>query len=286
RFPNFAFAYLLLFAIIGINLAGGRTAFKIQGVLVLITLLCLGILIIKGLIGFEQMPIDKKSFTPSLNPGLLALPMLLFIGFETAWIIEDDSRKSVIFALTIAGIFLAAWAMVSLMYVAPGKLSRTSIPFTITARNIFGQTGRYIIGVAAIAGSAAAVNAMLMGLKRITAGFSIEGAVIKYNIPVLAGGLGAGGIMLAGIAGEDELKTAIRAGLILWTLAYAFIGIAAFRAERKLNGLMGALILLAGIAVILFSSDEPTHLISIMSYAVTISIVICYGLHKLIIKEG
>jgi amino acid transporter len=289
RFPNFAFAYLLLAAVLVINLFGAKAVMRIQGALVLITLLCLGVLIIKGLISFEHMPLDKKPFMPSLGPETFAIAILLFIGFETAGIIEEGNKKAMIIALVIAGTILALWAVVSLMHVAPGKLSRTSIPFTIAARNIMGDTGRYLIGTAAITGSAAAVTTMLMGLKHMVIKLVkievLPPIAARYNIPALMGAMGAAGIMMAGFAGHDELKTAIRAGMILWALSYVFVAVAGFRLNKKPGGLIVAVTLLASIITAVLTSHESTHLIKMISYAIAISMAICYTLSKSVVRE-
>lgn len=237
-FPNFTFAYLLLGFLLVMNLLGQAFAEKLQVFSIIAVLTGLFALSVIGLATEPTISVEHmKSSTLSLFPaGMYA--MLLFIGFDLAFMQRirnsDHVHHSVI--PVISGIFLALlifclWGLTSVMHVSSGKLAETTIPYTLAARKIFGQNGRFIMGAVIIAGAISVVNALLLGISRMISGMAKEGLLptvlqgTEKRAPVsaLAMAIGIALLMASGIAGEPEIVLYVRAGLLLWLLNYVVV---------------------------------------------------------------
>jgi L-asparagine transporter-like permease len=92
---------------------------------------------------------------------------------------------------------------------------------------ILGQKGRILMGVVVIAGTCAAVNALLIAVSRMISGMASHGLLPRFlgrsivSLPLLAGGSAV--MMALGMAGEPVLEVFIRAGLCFWLLNYGAV---------------------------------------------------------------
>jgi amino acid transporter len=140
-------------------------------------------------------------------------------------------------SLLITVFLLSLWGTVSLAHVPANRLAASSIPYTLAAREIAGQTGRILMGLVVIAGAGCAVIALFSAtarmaaslarlnmLPRICRGSARRNAVV---ISVLASAVTA--MMAAGFAGEPELEIFIRAGFLLWLLHIVLVHLAAVK---------------------------------------------------------
>lgn len=148
------------------------------------------------------------------------LPLLLFIGFDLGFIVwnKPDQKHPGKYNIVLAGIiFMCAlfilWGYVSLKYVPAEKLINTSIPHMIAAKNILGDSGRFIMGIIVISGSLAAIHALftiiskqsslLMKTNRLPENVKISKLIIIITALIIAG------MMAGGMAGDEVLETFI-----------------------------------------------------------------------------
>ncbi|MCP4369363.1 MAG: APC family permease [Deltaproteobacteria bacterium] len=249
-FPNLGFSFLLLGILVLINLMGKKFSETAQIVFVSLTLLCLLILCINGLSGLENDPLTSENTDPSfihITRAALLAPVL-FLGYDLAGMTIATTKthpidlvKVMVGALLLAALIFCLWGVVSFRYLSPDKLADTTIPYTMAAKAIMGQKGRLFMGVVIISGTCAAVNALFMAVSRMIAGMSIQGllpsiwgaARNRTTIPLVLLGLGTGGMMASGMAGEPVLEVYFRAGMWLWLLNYAVIHICVFINSRR-----------------------------------------------------
>lgn len=236
-FPNFGFAFLLLTAIVLLHLAGERFALAVQPFLAAICLGCLLLLCLAGLGGAaSSRPVSVDtgiSFTPEVTAGAL----LLFLGTDYITPERDrDSRLPAMASLFCALLLLVFWAMLSLQYVGQERLATSTVPHLLAAREVWGQTGRVLMGCIVICGSCAAVNSMFHLASRSFAGLAERGLlpghpqgpfrrkrfVVLFAVLISA-------LMGGGLAGHAIIETYIQATLLLWLLMFAMLCLAAGR---------------------------------------------------------
>jgi hypothetical protein len=109
----------------------------------------------------------------------------------------------------------------------------------LVAREILGEPGRILMGIAVICGSCAAVNALF----HLATGALAELAY-RHLLPghppgrlrrrrfVFLFGLMIGALLMGGLAGHDSIETYIEASLLLWLLV---LGMQCLAAGRILN---------------------------------------------------
>ncbi len=242
-FPNFGFAFLLLGIVTLLHLAGEKFALKIQPLFAIVAVICLVILSIAGLGGpASSQPISVDigfTFTPSLLAGAL----LLFLG--TDYVTpqhERDSRLPALAALLLCVFVFLFWAMLSLQYVPAEKLAASTLPHMLVARAILGEPGRLLMGMAIIAGTCAAVNALfhlatgaMAGLARRHLLPGHPAGTLRRRRMVLLFALVIGSLMAGGLAGYEILETYIEASLLLWLLLLGMQCLAAGRMLRQLD---------------------------------------------------
>ena len=220
RFPNFSFSSLLLFLVVVLHQLPARMAAFLQGALVLLTMCCLVVLVVAGIIGNPSEPAASRAGAVAPLSSLLPL-LLVFAGFEQSFL----RRGTKVFSSRVLLCFLGAvtvlicWGIVSAKFAAGERLVSSSIPYMQAASGILGQKGRMVMGIAVISGSCAAVNG-LFGLSSSylarVAGDGWNGFIIRGMPLILA--LAVGGLWLMGVAGSRNLELYIRASLLLWLL--------------------------------------------------------------------
>ncbi len=239
-FPNLGFSFCLLGLLLLINLIGRTFSERAQIFFVTVTL-C-GLLLLSA-VGFSLWgdapsvsgPAEFSSF--HIARAAFMAPVL-FVGFDLAAMNTERSgapafviSSAMVGGLIVVGFVFCVWGVLSQKYVPLTKLADTTIPYTIAARAIMGQTGRVWMGIVILSGTCAAVNALLLAVSRMIAGLSAQGLLPSFlgatrnraPVPLVLLGLGIGAMMAFGMAGEPVLEVYTRAGLCLWILYYAVI---------------------------------------------------------------
>ena len=245
-FPNFAFAFLLLAAILVLNLISRKAALATQ--VITIAAACIGLLILTGagllsLSGATNIPAAGINF----DYRCLATAVIVLIGFDMAlhasWNTNhtfSQMSRTIMFALIGSGVLLALWGLASMAVVPAAKLESSSIPHMTMARKALGQTGRLIMGTVVICGVTAAVNAMMLSVSTMVGQLvSTEeisdrvGYPLKARVATLLFTAGASALLMAlGFVGEPVLETWIRSSLVLWLFYYIMVNISAYLAGR------------------------------------------------------
>ena len=247
RFPNFAFAFLMLGTLLAINLYSRNLSRIIQIFLSGTAVAGIFVLSLAGI--FQGLNTSDTIITTTAT----ALPLLkgsfsllmLFVGFDllTFYHNQSDDQTSNLqqhlrLGLLLAGGVFCLWAMASFLHVPAERLSDTTIPHILAAKKIWGQAGRIIMGVVIIAGTGAAVNALFMGVGEMIAELSLKGKLgflpryFNRSVTTLILLSLVTAIMMAlGVAGTDALDTFVRGSLILWLLNYAALNLTQFSAD-------------------------------------------------------
>lgn len=159
-FPNFGFSFLLLGIVTGLHLCGTRFINLSQLIFFLITAGCMIALAAAGLI---ISPVDPTESTPA-EASLLsaaAASTLLFLGYDfesSHYGLNSRPQSWTILLLTGAGFCL--WLTAAYLHVPPEKLSSSTIPHLIFARQTLGDNGRTLIGIAIISGTCLLTNGL------------------------------------------------------------------------------------------------------------------------------
>jgi len=239
-FPNFAFAFILLGLLLGLQFLPDKAKLFFQIGFVGISIFGLLFLIIAGIIQTDPIiptksgGIDYAFMTTKLN--ILFLPLLLFIGFDLGFIGCNKSREldslrynSIFSAVFFMCILFVLWGIISLANVTPQKLTSTTIPHMIAARNILGDIGRFTMGIIVISGSLAFVHTLFTVISKqgtiISKTIRLPKNINGSKILILSITLIIAGLMAAGLAGEEKLETFIRASLILWMISYTIMSL-------------------------------------------------------------
>jgi len=191
---------------------------------------------------------------------------------------------------------LGLWGLVSLQVVPAGKLSDSFIPHIIVARSIGGEAGRMIMGAMVIAGSAAAVSALLSSISR-TALLKAEdhssrrpswmNLLARPSVRIVIAAAAIGWMMASGMAGEAIIDSYVRAGLIAWIFYYAAVHFCLLTDRRPIERRMpetwvkwirpaigSTSMMAAGIALMLFSQDRAEMLKLIIAVFFTFTLVL------------
>lgn len=241
-FPNFALSFLLLAIVLTLHLGGERIALLAQPFFIGLTMSCLVLLCLAGIFGSPepQSAEIQTGKTFSLSLPLVFTALVLFLGYdqpETAFF--SRSRGRYMAALMAGFILLALWGFVSLKYVSPARLAGSTIPYSISAREILGQAGRVVIGIAIISGTCGLVNGLFLLAARSlrhmadhVSPLSPSRAAYSWKASCVIFSLCIGSLMAAGLAGSDKLEIFIYGALLLWLL---MVGVHCFAAASKLH---------------------------------------------------
>ncbi len=268
RFPNFAFAFLLLAILCILHLTRLSVALHAQIWLVVTAIFGIVLLIVYGLWSGEPIPQDAWKKMP--GAGVVFLPFLLWIGMDLGFFPlagKKTMSRAMVLSVLAAGILFSLWILVSIGYVPLDRLAYTSIPHMITARHIAGDTGRALMGMVVISGSLAAVNALFLAC-RINAGHMAGQRLLPgwMNRPRVLPILLAGAIavmMAMGMAGSPLLESWIRATFVLWLLSLAVTGIA-FYLQTRHPGLPAAACLALAAGIFILKTGDKTMLIMML----------------------
>ena len=288
RFPNFAFAFLMLGALLAINLFSRGFSEKIQ--LIFSGTALAGIIILATAGIFEWLKTCQIVYTLSFIPPLGGAfsVLLLFVGFDLLNFMPIHGTKqspllqrNLFIGLLVVGIVFCFWGIASILYIPGERLADTYIPHLLAAKKIGGQTGRVIMGLVIICGTGAAVNALFMAVSRMMSDLSrraflpfLPRVFSRSSVTLTLLTLITAIAMAFGVAGTDELDTYIRGSMILWLLNYALVHLVfLIAAVRRLPNLYTTLsgrqtavhgaifMLMATGALILIATDDNTGLL-------------------------
>ena len=272
-FPNFGFAFLLLFCLTICQLLPTRHLLIIQ--LLFITLAALGLLIL-GLYGtftLEQ-PVTVVLTSPRLPSATLLASSLLLLLFVGPTLNQGTAKECLKGSLLLLAILLP-WLLASLTHVPAERLANSTIPFMTAARKIMGESGRQIMGMVVIAGNCAAVTSLFLLCRQKLKELSQEAIVPSFTgttgerwllAPITAVAIAA--CMATGLAGDDILEIFLRSALLLWLFSRCLVSLAAawnrHTAESKLpvTDYLPALLLTIGCGAAVYSSPHPLQLLS------------------------
>ena len=302
-FPNLGFSFCLLGFLLLINFLGQRVSSRAQILFAAMTVLGLLLLSFVGLFHLGKTPPTIEASNPHPLPmsRMILFGLVLFVGFDLAIFTKASNGphplkliRSMILGILVAAIILALWGLVSINYVSPSKLAETTVPHMIAARKIMGQNGRFIMGLVVLAGSCAAVNALLMAVSGMISGMAKQGLLPAFlslrskrlPIALILLVLGIATMMAAGMAGEPLLEIYTKAGIWFWLLHYATIHVSVLIMRWRNPGrfhpfqpfispvmpMVGAFTLLMGLAGLLWTSPDGALILKfILALLVTVS---------------
>lgn len=224
-FPNFGFSFLLLGLVSLLHLIGDRFARSVQPIFIGLALGSMLLLILAGLgtTGSSPISVDTGfSFSGQVILGAL----LLFLGIDQATGNSGPVSRVPGFAALFFALFIFVfWSMLSLQHVDGEKLAGSTIPHMIAAREILGQPGRLIMGVAIISSTCGLVN-MLFARTTATLNQLSERNMLPGHPPgrlkrrrfILLFAAVISTLLMGGLAGHEVLESYIQASLLLWLL--------------------------------------------------------------------
>ena len=240
-FPNFGFSFLLLGIILGLQLAGDRPALAAQSFFLGLTMCCLILLGLAGLFGPQASQSAAAAPTGmfSLFSSFTGISLLLFMGYERLdFSTSAATRRYSIAAITAGYFVLTLWGVVSLRHVPGATLADSTIPYTISAREILGQPGRIIIGIAVISGTCSVVNGLLLQASRALQQMTehpflpfFAAPVVRQKIWPIVFSFTISLFLAFGLAGSEHLEIFLFGVLLFWQL---MVGTECFAAAKKL----------------------------------------------------
>ena len=230
-FPNFGFSAILLAIILIIHLIGEKAVHLSQKVFISCALLSLLTIIVAGLLSHSNISensyqLMKSSITSTKTISLITGGLLFYLG-TVHLLSRQISSRQIVSIIAFGTLLLILWQIVSLKHIPQDKLAESTIPYVLVGREILGQTGRILIGIAIITGTCAATNyfmslatsagsSLVMGLSS----FSTRGEIITKRIFSLLFVATIGICMASGLAGEPHLELYIYGALLLWVLSH------------------------------------------------------------------
>ena len=308
-FPNFAFAFILLAGLVGLQVLGKTYRHKAQLFFVSAVLLGLAILIVVGLTTSLVQDMAQVNSDGPISISGLFLPLLLLLGFDMALNLEGNSSspspanlKSLKLAIAVFAGILIFWVMTALLQVDGRRLAGTSIAHLIIAREIGGQVGRLVMGLMIIAGTCAAVNALFESVAGLTRTLSQQGMLPPMHfLPkamVLCMAVVAAFLMANGLAGEELLEVLIRAVLLLWLGKYGLVTVQLLlqptstsaskngrsHAQNMFQLILISIVTFGAILVLVLTDDQPMLIFIIMILSV-LTVFIFGGINWLYMRR-
>ncbi len=316
-FPNLGFSFCLLAFLFLINFLGPRVSSTAQIFFAVMTVLGLLFLSIVGLLHLGKAPPTFEASNPDpLHMSRVILSgLILFVGFDLAIFAKGSDRhhpvkliRSLIFGILLAAAILALWGLVSFKYVTPSKLADTTVPHMLAARQIMGQSGRLIMGLVVLAGSCAAVNALLMAVSEMIFGMAKQSLLPAFlslrpkQLPIglILLVLGIAAMMATGMAGIPEIETYTKAAIWFWLLHYATMHVSVLTMRWRNLGrfhpfqvfvspvisIVGALTLLMGLTGLLWTAPERALLMKFILVVLVAVSIFAFFLIRIIHRRG
>ncbi len=312
-FPNFAFAFICLGAAALVHLGGYRLAQNVQTAMVALAMLGLLVLTVTGI--WDAGPPQSPDPLPPRDFGLITVlgSLLLFVGFDFGAVDKSQAADrnngpaTMTAALVASAIVLGLWSAVSLAHVQAERLADSFIPYSLAARQIGGQLGRYLIGMVVIAGSLSAVIALFNATARMMADMArlamlprfCQGSNRRNLMAVILLTVVVAVMMAAGAAGGPALEVYIRAGFVMWLLHLTAIHLAAFTGKYTTHNrlppsllfhrrmtIVPALLVMGAGAACLWAMDAERWLLSIHILTTWLGVMAAlYLIHRATIKS-
>ena len=269
-FPNFGFAFLLLAFLATIQLVSRRLAQRLQLLLTGAAAVGMGGVSLAALYSGSLptalfLPASFDSLTPLLA-GFMALSACDLAPVSTGRRGRGCGSTA---ALLVAGTLLGLFSVAALSVVPASRLADSTIPHLLVARGALGQGGRLFMGAVVIAGSAAAINGLLLALPVISGEMatalkvplSARASTRLRRVTVAAACAAAAACMAAGVAGSPRISQYLAAAILMWVLRHGFLQLAIVclllarrRGQRPAPGGSVGLWLAAVLALTLFSA--------------------------------
>ena len=242
-FPNFAFSFLLLAVVLTLHLLGDQIAFAVQPYFIGLTMSCLLLLCLFGLLGPQELQPQPRAIVSeneiALTISLIFTALILLLGYDQREPSPTANNYIYQWTLPTGAILLALWAFVSLRYVPETTLAGSTIPYIISAREILGQPGRIVMAIAIISGTCGVVNGLFLmagrSLRQITDHLffpSQSNSALRQRFWPVIFSLCIGIFMATGLAGSENLQTYIYGALLFWLM---MTGMHCFAVARTLQ---------------------------------------------------
>lgn len=181
-----AFGILAVFTVL--NLLGIDVFARLQNVLafaMLVALTLLGVSALSG--GFAPHEFEAGELMAGFNLGegafvLIALAIWGYVGAEFVCPLVGDAHRperniprSMYLGLTIIFLVIALYCLGALFYVPRDVLASGELPHLEYARAIFGDTGIFLLTVAAVTATCSTVNTSLAAVPRMLQGMAEQG---------------------------------------------------------------------------------------------------------------
>jgi hypothetical protein len=260
-FPNFAFAYLLLGALVALQFCGHRVVQSFQILFMVIALGGLLMLTFIALAGSGAHSHGTGNVGPAVAIRSWPPILLLFVGVDLALLSgptpEGEARNLMIFGLLGATFLFALWGWATVGYLPLQRLRDTTIAPVLVAKQVWGQPGRYTMGAVTIAGTLAAVNALFSMVAATINGALRQLSNGHVRVPPAAVvtllGMTTAAMMALGMAGTEGIDVALRAGLVLWLLHYALVPLLSqINAPKRPLAILAGSAMLAGAGTLVF----------------------------------
>ncbi len=267
-FPNFGFSFLLLLLVLILYLSGERVVLAAQQVFFGLTASCLLLLALAGLLAGPPQNTGPAAPAGTAKDILATVPlaMLFFLGYDQQ-LPKDKVGKNRFYpgAVGLGFLLLVLWGLASLSHIPHARLAESSVPYVVAAREILGQTGRILMGIAIISGTCGAVNGL----------FYLAIGTVRQLIPKIAPStwlprihavLMAAVIALLlalGLAGSENLEVFVFGSLLLWQLAiganclFSAVHLRRQRAKHSSSGYAIGGLILAAVAYLAFTYPQP-----------------------------
>jgi len=252
RFPNFAFAYLLLVVVLGLQFLPSKVRINVLTVSVIGCLAGLLLLTVHGLLAKPVGSVPYAAVNGSLSTYLPLL--LVFIGMDQVRFILRNDQKMFKQVFFVSVLLLAGWMFVSSRFVESEKLISSTIPYMTAAGRIAGNGGRLIMGVVIISGTIGAVYGLM---------YVCRSYVCRHLLPHRAQGMDKvvsvmlsmliGVLMGIGVAGTTELELYIRTSLLLWLISSAMSTLSAALTHVSSRPFQAGITMISGCIILLGS---------------------------------
>lgn len=222
-FPNFGFSFILLALVTALHLIGERSARAIQVLWAGLALVALAALCLLGLAGLAGGPPVSVDTGLNLQVSTSLGGLLLFLGYDNAGSARGDPRLPAVIALLVSLLLFVVWGLLSLQYAPAAKLAVADLPHMLIARQIAGTPGRWLMGIAVIAGVVGAVSGLFTLACRALADLADRDLLpghgprpFQRRIYVVLFAVLIAGLLLSGLAGHASLEIYVQAALLLW----------------------------------------------------------------------
>ncbi len=241
-------------------LAPSRDRFMLQ---FLTAATVIALIVLVGLMAYDgsKAAAEATKAAGGLDWNLLLLPLLLTVGFE----LGGEDRPSPKPSLWVLAVMLGVFYIVGqgmLASVGLDKLASSEAPYLAMTSQALGDNGLILMGVAGLCGSFAAMNALLIGMRKTNpfAGERRKGMIIDAAIPLVA----AAGLLALKFGDKDATQGMLWGGVASMYLAYAFINLFALQLPASFSGKFPRLAALAGVlgsclavaAILVYSPDQ------------------------------